>query len=187
MNKQSIIIFNFDVLFQILFEIRENLNFELFNFKQENKIKELDKTFYGNYLIISKNKIYSEKNLVFQKFPIPINKLVEEINICLLKQKYNEQSEVNINQYLLNINSRKIFKNDKTLKLTEREIEIILFLKKTNIPQNINSLKKEVWEHNSILETHTVETHIYRLRKKIKDTFNDTSFIKSSKKGYFIE
>ena len=72
------------------------------------------------------------------------------------------------------------------MKLTEREIEIIIFLNKSISAQNIENLQKEVWGHNSNLETHTVETHIYRLRKKILEKFNDSNFIKSLKAGYSI-
>ena len=72
------------------------------------------------------------------------------------------------------------------LKLTEREIEILLFLKKQKDPININVLQKEVWGYAEDSETHTVETHVYRLRKKIKKAFGDQNFIQSDKKGYFI-
>ena len=70
--------------------------------------------------------------------------------------------------------------------LTEREANIIIFLKNSQNPVKISKLQSEVWGHNSKLETHTVETHIYRLRKKINDTFSDNEFIKSSKLGYKI-
>ena len=74
-----------------------------------------------------------------------------------------------------------------SLKLTQKEIQIILFLKNSKTSQNIEDLQKEVWGHNSNLETHTVETHIYRLRKKIFEKFNDNNFISSTKKGYIIQ
>ena len=77
-------------------------------------------------------------------------------------------------------------KLDKELKLTEREIDTVLFLKNENKPVNVNILQKKVWKYGEDLETHTVETHIYRLRKKIKDTFNDDTFIQSKKDGYII-
>ena len=105
----------------------------------------------------------------------------------LIKQNYNNQSEIKINRYKLDLNSRELFNKTKRLKLTERESEIILFLKKTNKNQSIESLQKEVWGHNSNLETHTVETHIYRLRKKISEIFEDDNFIISSKQGYKIK
>ena len=77
-------------------------------------------------------------------------------------------------------------KNDKVINLTEREIDLIIFLKNTESAANIDELQKKVWGYNLELETHTVETHIYRLRKKIKDVFQDESFILSTNKGYCI-
>ena len=95
--------------------------------------------------------------------------------------------EIRINKYKLNLNSREISLNKKLIKLTEREIDIILFLNENKKPINIDILQKEVWGYSSELETHTVETHIYRLRKKLKDKFNDEEFILSLKKGYQIK
>ena len=86
----------------------------------------------------------------------------------------------------MNLNKRQISREKKIIKLTEREINLILFLKKTASAVRIDELQKEVWEYSSKLDTHTVETHIYRLRKKIKEEFNDDNFIFSSKKGYLI-
>ena len=194
MNKQSIIIYDFQIMFDILNEIKENLKFEVFNFNKDNKIINLDTNIYGNYLIAvnsSNNSLKNnfEKNKLFliNNLPIKIDKLIEKINIQLLKQKYNYQSEIQIKQYKLNLNSREISLNKKLIKLTEREIDIILFLNENKKPQSINVLQKEVWDHTYELETHTVETHIYRLRKKIKDKFDDDKFIISLKKGYLIK
>ena len=104
----------------------------------------------------------------------------------MLKQRFSFQSNINIKNYTLNLNSRVISRNENELKLTEREIEIILFLNDKKKPQNINILQKEVWSYTADLEPHTVETHIYRLRKKISDRFEDSDFILSSKEGYLI-
>ena len=194
MNKQSIIIYDFEILFIILKEIKENLKFEIFNFKKDNEISKLDHSTYGNYLIVVKslsnfiNKDIEKKKLyLIENLPIKIDKFIEKINIQLLKQKYNYQSEIRINKYKLNLNSREISLNKKLIKLTEREIDIILFLNENKKPINIDILQKEVWGYSSELETHTVETHIYRLRKKLKDKFNDEEFILSLKKGYQIK
>ena len=194
MNKQSLIIYDFEILFIILKEIKENLKFEIFNFKKDYKISKLDNNTYGNYLIVAKslsnfiNKDIEKKKLyLIENLPIKIDKFIEKINIQLLKQKYNYQSEIRINKYKLNLNSREISLNKKLIKLTEREIDIILFLNENKKPINIDILQKEVWGYNSELETHTVETHIYRLRKKLKDKFNDEEFILSLKKGYQIK
>ena len=108
------------------------------------------------------------------------------LNIKLIKQKYIDQSKIEIKKYNLDLNSREIMKNEKKLKLTEREIDIILYLNENKNPQNIEILQKKVWGHVSDLETHTVETHIYRLRKKIKDIFGDDNFIISLDSGYKI-
>ena len=194
MNKQSIIIYDFEILFIILKEIKENLKFEIFNFKKNDEISKLDNSTYGNYLIVVKslsnfiNKDIEKKKLyLIENLPIKIDKFVEKINIQLLKQKYNYQSEIRINKYKLNLNSREISLKKKLIKLTEREIDIILFLNENKKPINIDILQKEVWGYSSELETHTVETHIYRLRKKLKDKFNDEEFILSLKKGYQIK
>jgi len=72
------------------------------------------------------------------------------------------------------------------LKLTQKELELIIFLSKKNSPQKAKTLQQDIWKQKSDLETHTVETHIYRLRKKIKDRFNDLNFIFNDKRGYFI-
>ena len=87
----------------------------------------------------------------------------------------------------MDLNSRTIFIENKSLKLTEREMEIILFLNDCKTPQKINDLQNKVWSYSSELETHTVETHIYRLRKKISNSFQDEHFIISTDNGYFIE
>jgi len=194
MNKQSIIIYDFEILFIILKEIKENLRFEIFNFKKNDEISKLDNSAYGNYLIVVKslsnliNKDIEKKKLyLIENSPIKIDQFIEKINIQLLKQKYNYQLEIRINKYKLNLNSREISLNKKLIKLTEREIDIILFLNENKKPINIDILQKEVWGYSSELETHTVETHIYRLRKKLKDNFNDEEFILSLKKGYQIK
>ena len=112
---------------------------------------------------------------------------MEKINTELIKQKYNDQSFIKILNYSLDINSRIISNNSGRLKLTEREVDIILFLKEHKRPQKINVLQNQVWKYSSELETHTVETHIYRLRKKIIDKFKDDNFILSDENGYFIK
>ena len=140
-----------------------------------------------NYLVISDKKLDDFKNqILISQFPINISKLIESINIKFLQKKYNQQSEINLGIYKLNLNSRKIFKGEKSLDLTEREADIVIFLNNSKLPVNISQLQTKVWGHNSKLETHTVETHIYRLRKKISNIFKDKNFIKSSKSGYII-
>ena len=184
MNNQTLVIYDFKILYEILSELKNDLNFKIINLK---KITDLNFEDQDNYLVISSKKIRNVENQVGSiTFPIDISKLIENINIKFLKKKYNQQSEIELGTYKLNLNSRKIFKNEKNLALTEREANIIIYLNNSKKPVKITQLQTEVWGHNSKLETHTVETHIYRLRKKINDVFEDKNFIKSSKSGYII-
>jgi len=187
MNNQVLIIYDFPVLFDILNEIKKNLNFKLLNIsKTEYSKLQLDA--FENFLIITKEKnLNLENQIVINNYPLRIQKILETININFLKNKFNQQSDINLGLYKLNLNSRKMFDEKYELDLTEKEANIIIFLKKSEKPVTINQLQTEVWGHNSKLETHTVETHIYRLRKKITDTFNKDDFIKSTKSGYTIK
>ena len=186
MNNQTLVIYDFDNLYQILKEIEIYLNFKLINV-DKNKLDKRNMFDMDNFLIASNKKINDiDNNIVIDQLPIELAKLVENININFLKKKYNQQSEIYLGPYKLNLNSRKIFNEDKFLNLTEREANIVFFLKNSKKPVKISKLQTEVWGHNSKLETHTVETHIYRLRKKILNVFEDNDFIKSSKSGYII-
>ena len=189
MNKQSVLIFKLPELFKILNELKGNLDFNIFNFTEKQELLNLNKSKYENYLVLTdlQNQIEDEKfQLILNKLPDSVYSIIEKINVDLLKQKYSEQSDILIGKYSIDTNSRLIKNTNESLKLTQREIQIILFLKKSKSPQNIENLQKEVWGHNSSLETHTVETHIYRLRKKISEKFKDNNFINSTKKGYTI-
>ena len=187
MNNQTLVIYDFDSLYQILKEIDNYLNFKLINV-DKNKLDQQNLFNMDNFLVVSNKKIKDiDNNIVNDQLPIELSKLVENININFLKKKYNQQSDIYLGPYKLNLNSRKIFNEDKFLNLTEREANIVFFLKNSKKPVKISKLQTEVWGHNSKLETHTVETHIYRLRKKIMNVFKDNDFIKSSKSGYIID
>ena len=193
MSKSVVNIVDFPVLYNVLFEIKDFLNFEIANFENENVfLEKIEKNnLIKNYTIVTKNflsnKNINQKSVIhLDNKPITFISLIDKINTNLLKQKFSFQSSINIKDYILNLNSRVILKEENELKLTEREIEIILFLKDKKKPQNINILQKEVWSYVTDLETHTVETHIYRLRKKISDKFKDNNFILSLKEGYSI-
>ena len=115
MNKQSVIIYNFDILFNILNEVKENLKFNLIKIDKEKAVLDIDENKYENYLILtndsrnlSNNKININKLLVLDNLPIKIEKLFDLLNINLLKQKYNNQSEIALNRYNIDLNSRKI-------------------------------------------------------------------------------
>ena len=192
---QNVFIINYNSLYEILNEIKENLSFKIINFKNEEDFKNRNDLDLTNCLIISKiypklliNKDITDNNfLSFKDLPLPLKKLLELISIRLIKIKFNHQSKIIIKGYELNLNSKFIGKNNLNLKLTEKEINIILYLNHKKIKHNVADLQKNIWDYSSNIETHTVETHIYRLRKKINDLFKDQNFILTHKNGYFIE
>jgi len=198
MFKQSVSLVEFPELYNILYEIKNLVTFNIYNYQESkdflfeiesNNIECINSTIItekkNNSLLIN-NKIDKDNILFFDSLPLRLDKMLDKINTHLIKQKYNLQSKINIKDYILNLNTRIISKKEIKLKLTEREIDVILFLNQQNKPQSINTLQIKVWEHTFELETHTVETHIYRLRKKIKDKFKDNNFIITHDEGYKI-
>ena len=192
---QNVFIINYNSLYEILDEIKENLSFNLTKIENEEIFKKNIDLDIVDYLIISKtdhklplNNIINDKNLlVFNDLPLSLKKLIELINIKLIKLKFIQQSKTIIKGYELNLNSKFFSKGNLKLKLTEKEIEIILYLNDKKIKHNVADLQKNIWSYSANMETHTVETHIYRLRKKISDFFKDKKFILSHKNGYFID
>ena len=184
---QNLIIYKFNPLYHILDEISLDLNFKIFIVNDENSLNDKIKNL-NNYLIIS-NKEYlnSGKQFIIENFPINIFKLVEKINIEFLKMQFSSQSEVKIQNYTIDLNSREMVLKSIKLKLTEKEINTITYLSKSNKPVTVDELQESVWSYQSDIETHTVETHIYRLRKKILNKFSDNEFIISKKNGYKIK
>ena len=192
---QNVFIINFNSLYEILDEIKENLSFKIIQFENEEDFKNNLDLNRLDHLVISKTghkllqniNINSKNFLDFNDLPLSLKKLLELINIKLIKLKFNQQSKIIIKGYELNLNSKFFFKDNLKLKLTEKEIEIILYLNDKKIKHDVADLQKKIWDYSTDTETHTVETHIYRLRKKISDLFKDKKFILSHKNGYFID
>ena len=182
MIKQTIHIIDFKILYNILDEIKNYLKFKILYYKNEEIFLNSNDLNLNDCLILVRpdNKVFLNNEKINRK-------IVEILNVNLNKQKYNYQSNIYIKNYVLNLNSRTITKNNQNLKLTQKEIDIILFLNDYEKPQKVNVLQNKVWGYSLELETHTVETHIYRLRKKIKDEFKDNNFILSNDDGYFIK
>ena len=192
---QNVFIINYNSLYEILDEIKEILSFKIIKIENEEDFEkklDLDRL---DHLVISKidHKLLSNINIAdknflgFNDLPLSFKKLLELINIKLIKLKFNQQSKITIKGYELNLNSKFFSKSNLKLKLTEKEIEIILYLNDKKIKHNVADLQKNIWDYSTDMETHTVETHIYRLRKKISDLFKDEKFILSHKSGYFID
>ena len=187
MNFKKIIVYQHDTLFNILDEIKEKFNLDIFNANIEN-LDEIKKNLGEDFILISKSPVQNfEGYFLIDESPLRVKQLIEQLNLKFLKNKFKAQSDIEVGGYKINLNSREIGKDSNKIPLTESEINLIIFLKKAKSPVKIDELQKEVWEYGSELETHTVETHIYRLRKKIKEKFNDENFILSSKDGYLIK
>ena len=205
--KNIILVFGNKEFNNSLIELKEYLNF---NLKTVDDFKDLSSfESYQGLIIhedalkdrslkeiiknnnISKILVHNSKNITgaenIEKLPLPTS--IDQINSIVMsnivKKKFATNSSLKIKDYKLDKNSRRLIKNEIYLELTEKEIELIELLN-----EKPNTKKKEIlttiWKYSDDVDTHTVETHIYRLRKKIKDTFNDENFIRSEKKGYSI-
>ena len=185
MIKKTLFVYNSLNLFKILNEIKENLHFEI-RYIDKKDFKKINFEEYENYLIISNNIDEKIKNcLIIDNLPKKITKLVEILNLNFIKIQFKNQSEHKIGKYILDLNSRKIYFEDKSLNLTEKESDLILFINSSKRAE-LKKIQKIVWGYSSDLETHTVETHIYRLRKKMLKNFKDHNFIKHDQYGYYL-
>ena len=191
MLDKKICIVNSKVLFELLFELIKELPFKVI-FKSYDDLITEDFNSKNILYLFHKNdeslisKFKTEQTFVIENFPIKIENLISQINIKFLKFNFHNQANVKIKDYYLDLNSKFIKKNNKVLKLTEKEIQIIMFLFSSQKAKTVQDLQKDIWNHHGILETHTVETHIYRLRKKINNEFNDEKFILNSVSGYSL-
>lgn len=171
-------------------EIQNYLNYKLVLINNEKEFKKLTDPYF---LIISQSNKISEfdsidvnKVLLIEKFPISIKEFLGKINIRFLQNQFNAQSKINIKEYTLNLNSKTIQKDNINLKLTEKEVQILLYLNNQKEPQSVKKLQLNIWGYSNTLDTHTVETHVHRLRKKIYMSFKDRAFLISKNDGYII-
>ena len=123
--------------------------------------------------------------LIF-KLPINIIQFNQSVIDLCKKHEFDKNSLIKIGDYVLDKNERILKKNNTFLKITEKEINFIEILNSSTKPLSRDFILKNIWNYSTDTDTHTVETHIYRLRQKIKDKFEDNNFIKNSKKGYSL-
>ena len=196
---------NFSILLGELdfnYKISDGKNIEFDNqdlfvrviFVENLSLIEIKKIFLENFptIFFIHNKDYLKKNkldlLQFHislSLPIDILSFREILNILLTKYNFFKKSKIIINDYEIDSNQRVIIKNNKKIKLTEKELELILVLNKKNGLQKAFLLKK-IWNHNSDLESHAFETHLHRLRKKINKFFKDKKFIIEKDSLYYL-
>ena len=118
--------------------------------------------------------------------PFRILDFKKKIISLISKNEFKKNSLIHLSDYIIDKNERKIKKNNLELKLSEKEDDFLILFSKNKEPISRNFVLKNVWKYSEETETHTVETHIHRLRKKILDKFNDKNFIKNNNKGYYI-
>jgi len=170
-----------DNIVKIIFP--ENLKIE--------EVKDLLKEDSPTVLLVSDNNFFKKKKLNLYKFnymlslPIDVLALIDLVGILAIKYQFFKNSEIIIKGYKLDSNQKTIKKKDVVLKLTEKEVELLLALRDEKALSKSDLLKR-VWDHKSDLDTHTVESNIYRLRKKISDKFNDNDFILENESRYSI-
>jgi DNA-binding response OmpR family regulator len=207
MSKFTISIFDNKIFFEIIKEIKLFSNFNIkhyhdFNLcvkdaEKENQlviffIKSGDKVKSFNFPLILVNQSQnSENNLLGElkdqiTMPFTILSFKKKIISLIAKSEFKKNSLINLNGYIIDKNERKIKKDTLELHLSEKEINFLILFSETKSPIKKNFVLKNVWHYSENSETHTVETHIHRLRKKILDKFGDNDFIKNNDKGYYI-
>ena len=160
-------------------------------------ITEADKKYYKKIdnnsfplIVITKSSI--SRNMLSNDFveqliiPFNILDLEKKIVSLLAKYKFRKSSLINLCGYTIDKNERRVKKNNLVLQLTEKEINFLILFSQNDQPLSRNFILKNVWNYSSKSETHTVETHIHRLRKKFLEKFEDNNFIKNNDKGYYI-
>ena len=207
MTKLSISIFNNKTFFEIIKEIKlfskyevhhyEDLDLCIKDAKTENQLvvffaDVLDKIKILNFpsilIVKSINKTNKNPNSFTEELKIPFSifDFDKKIISIFAKNEFKKNSLINLKGYIIDKNERKIKKNALELQLSEKEVKFLILFSQNKDPMKRNLVLKKVWIYSHETETHTVETHIHRLRKKILDKFGDNNFIKNDKRGYFI-
>jgi len=207
MNNLTISIFGNQIFFEIMRELKLFSQFKIKHYENLDLcIKDADKE---NQLVVfftnpfNTIKIDNFPSILIIESSNPINKLSGDLNVQLKmpfrildfkkkiislisKNEFKKNSLIHLNDYIIDKNERKIKKDNLELKLSEKEVNFLILFSKNKEPISRNFVLKNVWKYSEETETHTVETHIHRLRKKILDKFNDKNFIKNNNKGYYI-
>ena len=183
-NNYAVIIFKLPSLFNILNELSDHLNFIIFSDKDMNNLE--IKNFLSVILISKHDTNLKFEQYIIKEIPINIINLIEKINLSILRQQFLKKSNFLNCNFKFDTNLKTIRYQDKMIKLTEKEMNILIYMMKCKRAVSVNELENIVWNYKTDLETHTVETHIYRLRKKIKEVFNIIDLIIKEKNGYSL-
>jgi len=208
--KNSLLVFGTKNFNNTLNEVKEYLEFSLIFFKDNTLFA--DKIYSINAVLIdsdvcNNSDILSVINSIVNKPILLIDHkgsfkkcnytdkitsplILSDFNSIILtlvsSKEFNKNSSIKIKQYTIDKNEKKLKRDDVSITVTEKEIQLMKLLFEEKKPLSKNNLLKILWKYSEEADTHTVETHIYRLRKKISDKFNDEHFIVHSKNGYSI-
>ena len=206
MHKLNILISAPEIFLSSLDELKHYLKFKLIT-KQKNT-KEISLNNYNGFICHEDNLKIAESDLISMncfkilvtksniqnkkyfdsilKLPTSLKEINEIVESSAAKNQFTKNSAIKIKDYFLDKNEKKLIRGDNFISLTEKEIQLLelFLLNKKIISKNI--ILSQVWNYSSDADTHTVETHIYRLRKKISDKFSDENFILNKKEGYYI-
>tara|TARA_Y200000002_G_scaffold363312_1_gene351252 strand:+ start:2087 stop:2692 length:606 start_codon:yes stop_codon:yes gene_type:complete len=134
----------------------------------------------------SNDKEFSNYCDTHLELPTSIKELNTIVEKLTAKKKFSKNSSIEVKNYLLNKNEKRLTKENKSIILTEKEIQLLELLLESKDPISKNNILSSVWNYSADADTHTVETHIYRLRKKISEKFTDEKFILNNKEGYYL-
>ena len=140
-------------------------------------------------LLLIDSQSSTKKNCLFDDqayLPLNILDLKKKVNDLLSSFKFNKNSSVNIKNYIIDKNLKTLRKDNISINLTEKEVNLLVLLNEEKKPLNKKLILKKIWQYSIDADTHTVETHIYRLRKKVLAKFGDKEFINIFKEGYSL-
>jgi len=210
--KDKLLIFGSKDFNNSLNEVKEYLNFSLLYYDKNSflesslrsiKLVLVDSEICNNPGILYQlNKINDKPLLLLQEknfstiikvnfsnttvLPLNLTEIINSITNLITTKKFNQNSFVKVKEYVVDKNERKLKKENLFITITEREIQLIELLFNEEKPISKKSILKKVWRYADDADTHTIETHVYRLRKKILNKFNDANFITNLKTGYTI-
>ena len=156
---------------------------EALNDKKDNKIINNSSCLK---VYASNNKNLSNNFDAFIELPSSLKEINFSVENVAAKKAFSKNSSIEIKKYFLNKNEKKLRKNNSEIVLTEKEIQLLELFLNNKKPISKDKILSSVWNYSSDADTHTVETHIYRLRKKINDKFSDENFIVNTKEGYSL-
>ena len=207
MSNFTISVFSNKIFFQIIKEIKLFSKFRIKHYEDldlctqdaekgnqvvvffDNSLTKSKTNNFPSIIVTESSKLINKSSGILQerlKMPFSILDFKKKIISLIAKNEFKKNSLIRLSGYIIDKNERKIKKNNLELQLSEKEVNFLILFSKNKDPINRNLVLKNVWKYSEDSETHTVETHIHRLRKKILDKFGDNDFIKNNNMGYYI-